>query len=199
MQTSMIYSLLLLLMSPELPVQAQGRECAYDLDAMLALDLNAFDQDINGGWRPLSTRGCYAEAAELIREWRYEKRSHDSILYWHEGQMRAFADQPDQAIALFELTYKPADLDADFGWNHYVDGTLAFLRRDRERLHLAMARLAEVPAPSDLTVTMPDGSVVTMAWPPNLNVLQALDTCWERSYEEAYGQADCRNTEPDEE
>ena len=193
----MIASLLLLVAQPQESVPAPTADCSYDLETMLELDLSAFDQDLQGGWRPLSTIGCYAEAAELIREWRYEKRSHNSILYWHEGQMRAFAGQTEEALALFELTYKPADLDADFGWNHYVDGTIAFLRRDRERLALATERLAEVPAPDNLTATMPDGAVVTMSWPPNMSVLQAFAGCWEESYRAAYGNDDCRSREAD--
>ena len=51
-------------------------DCSYDLDAMLALDQQAFDQDMDGGWRPLGQRdGCEAAAAELIREWRHAKRA----------------------------------------------------------------------------------------------------------------------------
>ena len=142
----------LALQSAEPPISSP--DCSYDLAEMLELDLNSFDQDLNGGWRPLAQRGCEAEAAELIRAWRYEKRAHNSILYWHEGQMRAMAGQTAEAIALFELTYKSPPLDADFGWNHYVDGTLAFLRRDREGLDRAMAALAQVPPPDDLTITM---------------------------------------------
>ncbi|MDE1468065.1 hypothetical protein [Aurantiacibacter sp. D1-12] len=194
----MLFSILLLASTPQEP-QPTEVDCSYDLEEMLALDLDTFDQDLDGGWRPLSMQGCHAEAAELIREWRYEKRAHNSILYWHEGQMRAFAGQTDEALALFALTYKPADLDADFGWNHYVDGTIAFLRRDRERLALAMERLAEVPEPDDLTATMPDGTVVTMSWPPNMNVLQAFDHCWEETYSDAYGDSNCRGSEAESE
>ena len=171
-------------------------DCSYDLDAMLALDRNAFDQDIpSGGWRGLSNAGCYEEAAELIRAWRHEKRDHASILYWHEGQMRAFAGQTDQAIALFELTRSSIDDDADFGWNHYVDGTIAFLRGDREGLDRTMARLAMMPEPSDNSFTRADGTVIRMSWPPNMNVLKSFDACWGRPYKDAYGH-DCTQSPP---
>lgn len=166
-------------------------DCSYDVDAMMALDLQQFDQDMDGGWRILSNRGCNAEAADLIREWRHAKRNHASILYWHEGQMRAFNGETQQAIALFELTYKSPELDSDFGWNHYVDGTIAFLTDDRERLTRAIEGLRRIPAPDDLTFTTPDGQTLELSWPPNMNVLQAFEVCWGRTYQEAYGTPEC--------
>ena len=188
----MLFPLLLAAPFPQAAASPPAEpDCSYDLSAMLELDLDAFDQDMDGGWRPLALRGCEAEAAELIRAWRHEKRADNSILYWHEGQMRAFAGQTEQAVALFELTYKSPAMDADFGWNHYVDGTIAFLRRDRQRLEDAIASLATVPQPEDLAITMPDGSVREMDWPPNMNVLRAFERCWDRSYAEAYGTTEC--------
>ena len=166
-------------------------DCTYDRETMLALSQQEFDQDIEGGWRSLAKRGCSEEAAELIRDWRHEKRAHASILYWHEGQLRAEIGQTEQAIALFKLTYKSPEWDRDFGWNHYVDGSIAFLSRDRERLARAIERLKEVPAPDNLTFNRPDGSSFTMAWPPNLNVLEAFDRCWDRPYAEAYAMREC--------
>ncbi len=167
-------------------------DCTYNLEAMLRLDRAAFDQDIpNGGWRRLSNDGCYEEAAELIREWRHQKRDHNSILYWHEGQMRAEAGQTQQAIALFELTRKSQDFDADFGWNHYVDGTIAFLNGDREALNRAIERLNLVPSPEGTSFTRADGTVFELSWPPNMNVLVKFEQCWGRSYSEVYGAETC--------
>jgi len=168
-------------------------DCSYDLEAMLALDQQAFDQDLQGGgWRGLGMKeGCEIAAAELIRAWRHEKRDHDTILYWHEGQMRAFGGQTAEAIALFQVTYKPPELDTHFGWNHYVSGTIAFLIGDRDALAAAIARLKAVPEPENNSFTRPDGTVVTMRWPPNLHVLEAFERCWGKTYAQAYGTADC--------
>ncbi|MEO1731657.1 MAG: hypothetical protein AAFR64_13085 [Pseudomonadota bacterium] len=167
-------------------------DCSYDLEAMLELDRQAFDQDIpEGGWRRLSKAKCYAEAAELIRAWRHEKRDHASILYWHEGQMRAFAGQTQEAIALFDLTRSSRDDDANFGWNHYVDGTIAFLRGYREGLDAAIERLAAIPEPENNSFTRADGTVVQMNWPPNMKVLVKFKTCWGQSYADNYGSSDC--------
>jgi hypothetical protein len=65
--------------------------CTYDRAAMMTLPQQAFDQSATGGWRELSMRGCEAEAADLIRDWRETNKSerNASILYWHEGQLRA--------------------------------------------------------------------------------------------------------------
>lgn len=190
----MLISLLLALASPAAasaqepaPTPPSAVDCSYDLTAMLALDRDAFDQDMNGGWRVLSQNGCHAEAAELIREWRHEKRDHTSILYWHEGQMRAYAGQTEEAIALFDLTRSSIDDDEGFGWNHYVDGTIAFLRGHREGLDRAIERLRAVPEPSNNSFTRPDGTVVELAWPPNMNVLEGFSRCWGEPYAKAYG------------
>lgn len=187
----MIEALLLAFAQPDpASAPAPAPDCSYDLDAMLALDRDAFDQDIpNGGWRGLSNKGCHEEAAELIRVWRHEKRDHASILYWHEGQMRAYAGQTKEAIALFERTYTAPEEDTDFGWNYYVSGTIAFLRGDREALTRATEGLATLPEPSNNTFTRPDGTVITMSWPPNMNVLKGFEKCWGKPYKEAYGRA----------
>ena len=188
----MLEALLLAAAQPEAPAQPAEPDCSYDLDAMLALDRDAFDQDIpDGGWRGLPNKDCHAEAAELIRTWRHEKRDHASILYWHEGQMRAYAGQTKEAVALFKRTYTAPEDDGDFGWNHYVSGTIAFLRGDREALDAAIERLAKIPEPSNNTFTRPDGTVIQMNWPPNMNVLKNFEVCWGKPYAETYGSSNC--------
>lgn len=167
-------------------------DCSYDLEAMLALDRKAFDQTLpDGGWRVLALKdGCEVAAAELIRAWRHEKRDHEGILYWHEGQMRAFGGQTEEAIALFKLTYKSFELDAGFGWNNYVDGTIAFLEGDRETLTTAIERQKSLPKPQ-ISMVRADGTPANISWPPNLNVLEAFERCWGKSYKEAYGTEAC--------
>ena len=189
---SMMISFLLAAAQPAPPAPSDSPDCSYDLEAMLELDRNAFDQDMNGGWRTLGMKeGCKLAAAELIREWRHAKRDHTSILYWHEGQMRAYAGQAEEAIALFKLTYQAAEDDTDFGWNHYVTGTIAFLEQDRERLASAIENLKSLPEPEDNSFTRPDGTVVQMQWPPNLNVLEGFEKCWDHPYAKAHGSREC--------
>lgn len=189
----MVFALLLAASEPIDLVPAPTPDCSYDVDAMLTLDRDGFDQDMDGGWRPLGAKeGCEIAAAELIREWRHEKRDHTAILYWHEGQLRAFGGQTEEAVALFGRTYKAPDLDADFGWNHYVSGSIAFLSRDRERLRKSIENLSAIPVADNKSFTMPDGTVVELEWPPNLSVLEAFERCWEKPYAEAYSSAECR-------
>ena len=177
----MLTTLALMLAAPLPQEQASdsAADCSYDLEEMLALDLDGFDQDFDGGWRALSARGCDAEAAELIRDWRYFKRSNSPVLYWHEGQMRAFAGQTEAALELMQLRYKSPALDAGFGFNHYLDGTIAFLVGDRDMLDAAIAALETMPLDEGLDS------------PPNLGVLHAFRRCWGRSYKQAYTDPAC--------
>ncbi len=161
-------------------------DCEYDRAAMLALDQKSFDQDMAGGWRPLAYKSCYLAAADLIRDWRAANGGTGVILQWHEGQMRANAGQTEAAIALFEQSRQPAEQDAAFGWNHYVDGSIAFLRGDRAALEAARAKLAAVPRPADFDPIGPDGKPMKVIWPLNLNVLDGFLRCWGQSYTEAY-------------
>lgn len=188
-------ALLLAAVQPAEPAPAP--DCSYDLEAMLALDRQAFDQDMGGGWRVLDMKdGCEIAAAELIRAWRHEKRDHAHILYWHEGQLRASGGQTAEGIALFRLTYMPAENDTHFGWNHYVSGTIAFLEGDREALVGAITRLKAVPGPKSNSITLPDGTVKQLVWPPNLKVLEAFERCWGKTYKEAYGSEACAAPKP---
>lgn len=160
--------------------------CTYDRTAMLALDEKRFDQDMNGGWRKLSNKGCDLEGADLIKEWRDTHTSQDSILYWHEGQLRANAGQSQVAITLFERSRKTPAVDAGFGWNLYVDGTIAFLRHNRSGLKAARRQLARLPRPKDFNPVGPDGKLISVAWPMNLNVLDGFAMCWGQPYKKAY-------------
>lgn len=167
---------------------AAAPDCTYDRAAMLALPQQAFDQDMSGGWRALSTKGCEAAAADLIRDWRTANKPsrNASILYWHEGQLRADLGQKAAAIALFEKSYKTADEDRGMGWNLYVDGSIAFLRRDRAAFDRAHAALAALPKPADFDPRGPDGKPIAIAWPMNLNVLDGFARCWDKPYKAAY-------------
>lgn len=176
--------------------------CAYDRDAMLALDEHAFDQDLAGGWRALDNLpGCQLAAAELIAAYRAAHPGSSSLLAWHEGQARASAGQYEQAIPLLEHARKPAEQDLA-GWNHYVDATVAFLRGDEPALLQARQRLASIPYPEGAGLpplrdghiefpAQPGQPAMRMRWPTNLDVVDGLAACFGKPYAEAYGAA-CR-------
>jgi hypothetical protein len=149
----------------------QTSDCSYDRESLLALNQDAFDQDMKGGWRTLAARGCIEEAADIIRDYRNRhqplKGTEQSILlYWHEGQMRAMLGQDKDAIDLFGNTLQVGNGSAQ--WNFYVDATVAFLRRDRTTLLMARDALAK------------SGDS------PNLTIVDNLVTCFGKSYRESY-------------
>lgn len=174
-----------------LALTAAAPDCAYDRAALLALTEDKFDQDLTGGWRKLADEGCTVEAADLIAAYRdAAARQHPQLLMWHEGQLRAILGQNDRAIALFAKSYEPVDRDR-IGWNHYVGGTIAFLRHDRPALAAARKALAAIPRPANPPMMVMNGKRVPLAWPPNLNVLDGFLKCFDRPYREAYGSAAC--------
>lgn len=139
--------------------------CALNKEVMLNLDEQNFDQGMTdgGGWRKIASRKeCELVAADLIAEYR-QVHGDSPLLFWHEGQLRAFSGQYTQAIALFEKSYKPKQ--QDFGWNAYADATIAFLEGDAETLEQALSRLKSTPPPPGetlrdglLEVRQPDGT-----------------------------------------
>jgi hypothetical protein len=162
--------------------------CTYDRSAMLSLDQNAFDQDPVGGWRSLAAHEeCLAVAADLIRDYREHRNSEDTILYWHEGQVRAMAGMESDAIPLFEKSLKSPEQDP-FGWNHYVRATISFLAMEREALLTHRGLLSEVSMPANIQFPKDEsGEPVPFSWPPNLDVVDRLIACFGKSYKEAYG------------
>lgn len=186
--------------NPVLKHHGTDDQCLFDKATLLALDEQSFDQDIangGGGWRGLaSSQECELVAADLIREYRSARNLESPLLFWHEGQLRAFSGQYAQAVALFKKSHK-AKRD-DFGWNAYADATIAFLHGDRRELDKALAVLKLTPAPPDeilkdgkIEITLPDGSTTAMLWPPNVDVVEGLQRCMGKPYREAYSSA-CR-------
>ena len=171
---------------------------AYDFDAMLALDQAGFDQDMDGGWRPLAKiAGCEQATADLIKTWREtngDKVTNAGILYWHEGQMAANANDYNRAIAAFENAR-----NGQPDWDHYVDASLAFLKRDKPRLMAVRDVMAALPEPfywPQVVARFEEQFGRTPTWPNNLDVVDGLVTCFDRSYREAYG-PQCRVAAPE--
>ena len=157
--------------------------CDADQSRLLRQSEQAFDQDVNGGWRELGNRGCYSVAADLIHLYRQKHRStHPVDLIWHEAQMRANAEQTEQALELFRKSYRRSDP----GWNIYVDGTVAFLEKDRGKLMASRDALVKLPKPKHQTTFEAMGHVYPVPWPPNLNVLEGLLKCFDKTYRDAY-------------
>ena len=177
--------------------ETPAKNCAYDRARMLALDENQFDQNLSGGRRTLSsTPGCELAAADLLHDYREAHHKDSGLLYWHEAQVRAFAGQYKEAIALMQHSYKPIEHDRA-GWNPYVDATIAFLRKDSGALEQARVKLATVPPPPKdadmpplingyMEMKLPDGTTHKFRWPPNIDIVEGLQKCFGMPYVEAY-------------
>lgn len=173
----------------------EGDACLEDGIDYLSLDYWTFDQDPDRGWRAISmTPGCELAAADLIAEYHrnlrergepvivdHEQGTHTIspdgvvfLLFWHEGQIRAFEGQTQRAIDLFRKSIKP-ESNNRFGWNEYALASIAFLEKDLDELKTQRALLE----PKDYGIKI------------NLGVVDGLIACFGKSYEEAYGSEEC--------
>lgn len=164
------------------------QKCDYDLNSYLFLSMNEFDQDANGGWRALSNKGCFDEAADLIVLYKRKNDLKADTLLLHEAQMRGFAgDYASASPLMFAIKKSIANSKDYFGYSFYVDATLAFFLRDREKLVIARQALESHPKPEGYVLTDHLGNVVERPWPPNLNIVKRLEACFDMTYAEAYG------------
>lgn len=178
-----------------------AKKCAENRESILKLDEDQFDQDMPEGWRRIFlTPGCELVAAELLHDYRETHHKDSFLLYWHEAQIRATLGQYMEAIDLMQHSYMPPE-SANEAWDAYVDATIAFLRREKSALAQAKLRLAAVPPPKGadmppvingyMEITSADGGKSKMRWPPNIDVVEGLQKCFDMPYIEAYKDA-CR-------
>lgn len=180
--------------APEVSLAEDDTPCITDRAALMAMDYWTFDQDPAGSQSVYTRPGCELAAADLVRDYHaalrakgepvthtfeqgtvnFGEKGEVSMLYWHEGQMRAFAGQVQQAVDLFR---KSIDTDQyqNAAKRHYGLATIAFLETDRETLQNERAALAVMVPENDL----------------NLGVVDGLIACFGRSYKEAYGAPEC--------
>lgn len=195
------------------------RQCIPNWEAYLALDYRSFDQSFEtpspddptaGGWRAVAREElCTAPVADLIGAWRLANadgaaKGHESILYWHEGQLRADIGQVNAAARLFGQAKKPVNDAYDEAWNAYADATIAFMLKDRARMEAALARMRAIPEPEDWAerVAAQEALAAKMAgkkgvsaplrWPQNIEAVEALTACFDKPYKDAYGDPACR-------
>lgn len=153
---------------------------------VLSLEYAAFDQTMGEGWRVWADRGEYAEAARMLDHY---ASTHDEltdsewrIICFHAGQMYGYLGEYETAAERFTASLNPQEPpDSPFKWNAYVNGTIAFLERDLDRLRAMRNELAAQPARQ---ITLPDGTVMERV--PNLDVLERFIEHFDRTYREAY-------------
>ena len=180
-----------------LEASANEPACEFDKQAMLNLDFDSFDQTFGSGWRLVAdNEGCSLTAADLIRDYIELHQPGQKIIVFHEAQMRAKGGQTDRAISLFKKTRYDDGRNLAFGWNEYVDATIAFLKQDRESLFAARESLLSIPKPSSFRAVDRNGDPVEVEWPPNVSIVNSFVACFEQPYAVAYG--GCELDEPDE-
>ena len=152
---------------------------AVDCDkrGSLGLDFDTFDQSSGAGWRQLAENGRFLEAANLIdsyiKKHKNLNESQMTILYFHAGQMYAFADDYKTALdRLNRSTYAEEPPDLPLRWNAYVQATIAFLSKDLKRLKECREEIAEGPA--------------SQGEKPNLDVVDRLIEHFEEPYSKAF-------------
>lgn len=172
--------------------------CYHDRDALLALDYDAFDNDPDGGWRPLANEaGCEDAAADLIEAFRVERATtprQTMGLVHHEAQLRAAAGETRRAVSLLRTLLPLTDDTPEMQAYHRAE--IAFLQGDRAGLEAARDDLATLPPPpgweagvAAFRETYPD--YPAPVWPVNLDVVDGFLNCFGKPYGEAYSET-CR-------
>ena len=146
-------------------------------DDVLDLDYRSFAKGPNSSWRKVAREKGFEEAGELID--RYLKKHSDLglsqkvNLNFHAGQMYAFAGHHETALERFKnAKYDPEPEEIPIRWNAYVDGTIAFLEKDKIKLLECRKQIAEGPKINGKA--------------PNLNVVDSLIENFDKPYFEAY-------------
>lgn len=173
---------------------------------LMSLSQKDFDQDMEGGWRIVANQeNCKSVAGYLIEDYiafhDIEPGSGTYILYWHTGQMHAYAGDTPRAIDFMKLTYDNLPpKDASYEWSLYAKGTVAFLNKNREGLEDSITRLAKIPVDPEKVkaikafqaenpnVSFPEGFPEK---PLNLIALEGFLACFDRPYSEAFG-SECK-------
>lgn len=179
---------------------------AGELQRLLRLSYQQFDQDFSGGWRAVSDRdGCADVAQQVIEQYilftRLTSASALQTLRFHAAQEAANRGEYAVAVAFMNATMPTGEQlsEDETLWKLYVQGSIAFLQRDRQQLQAVRDQLAAMPVSEEEKaarrkfladnprVSMPEGFVDE---PQNLAVLDRFLRCYEAGYAEAYA-GDC--------
>lgn len=158
-----------LLLFSMLSLKVSGQELKQsEIDSLMALDFQAFDQDMQGGWRFYGNKMQFGLAASLIKTYLElhpeVEKNQEAVMRWHAGQMYAMDGQNELAIPMMEASRKENNI---MMWNEYLDATVAFLKKDRKAFD------ANLKAMESFTGN------------PNMRLLKILEANFDKSYREA--------------
>lgn len=169
------------------------------MSEMLAYPFNKYETYNDKGeigWRGLSGKGCFAEAADYIHRYlklhRAELEKPDLLIQtFHEAMMLSYSGEDDEALELFpSLLFPTSELGETWllngmdwnanDWNAYVSGTIAFFEKDRGALDEAIAFLSS--RQKELKHDNANGSYSRIF----ITILSRLSNRWQSSYKDAY-------------
>jgi hypothetical protein len=148
------------------------------------LTFDDFDQKgvISSTWRQLSNRKCEIQAIEAAEDYlihgQVTREGERHNIIFHIGQSLAMANKYEEAALMMASSKNPTQqVNSEQDWNTYVDGTWAFLKRDRVSLENFREQLLK-----------------TTGYGNNINtaVLTGLLNCFDQPYSIAYDQL-CRD------
>ena len=153
-----------------------------DKIANAAQTYDEFDQkgSLPSSFRALEIAGCYGLAAEASEDYILHhpglKNGERLNVLFHEGQALAMAgDERVGAMLIAASRNLSQDPNDSFDWNTYIEGTWAFLVKDRARLEAAAEKLSGAGEDNAL----------------NARVLRGLQHCFGRPYRDVYGAGGC--------
>ncbi|HEX4846765.1 MAG TPA: hypothetical protein VFV30_01355 [Novosphingobium sp.] len=159
--------------------EAARAECALtpaDLAANRTLTWQQFDQQTASptSWRSLVERKCYNAAAAAYQDYLISGpippgERWQTTARFHLGQSLAHAGRNEEAARIISTARRETEVGG-LRWNLYVQGTVAFLTRDRAGLDAAFTALRAEPGTSNAI---------------NAGVLAGLRQCWDKPYIEA--------------
>ncbi len=163
--------------------QTQALQCKLtqaDLVANRSLTWQKFDQQFDlqneyqTTWRSLMQRKCFDEAVVAYTDYLAwgpipAGERWQTTARFHLGQSLAHAGRNAEAARVIATARRETEVGG-LKWNLYVQGTVAFLLRDKAALQAAYAALAAETGPSNAT---------------NAGVLAGMMHCWDKPYSEA--------------
>lgn len=144
-----------------------------DLNANRGLTWQQFDQQaqIRTSWRSLIERECYDAAVRAYTDYLARgvvpsSERWQTTARFHLGQSLAYAGHVEEAARMIATARRETEI-GEQRWNLYVQGTYAFLIRDREGLASAFRELKSQPGQSNAI---------------NAGVLSGLLHCFDKPY-----------------
>jgi hypothetical protein len=146
------------------------------------LSFDDFDQKgtTSSTWRALMKADCPGRAAEAADDYLVNgpmlTPDQKSDVLFHEAQALAIMGDNAQASRLVSAAIPPdRSGHGDLDWTTYLEGTWAFLVKDRTPLDAATAKMMAEPGETNRI---------------DANVLRGLQACFDKDYDTAYN--DCR-------